>query len=95
MSDEATSRRRVPRDWPAPVAAQRDSGQSVSTFCRTHGLLAGYSYKQRRELLDEPPVPAVSRADDFISLPMPTNTFEVELSLGEGVVLWVRQARVE
>jgi hypothetical protein len=58
-------------------------------------LAEGYSYKQRCELLDEPPVSAVSRADDFISLPVPTNTFEVEPSLDEGVVLWVRQARVE
>ncbi|MGK0171951.1 MAG: hypothetical protein ACI9W2_003685, partial [Gammaproteobacteria bacterium] len=56
---------------------------NVSTFCRTHGLSQGYFYKQRRELLDEPAVPAVSstaaRVDDFISLPMPTNTFEVEV----------------
>jgi transposase-like protein len=96
MSDDATDgRRRVRRDWPALVAAQRDSGQNVSTFCRTHGLSQGYFYKQRRELLDEGAVSAVSntaaRADDFIALPMPTNTFEVELSLGEGVVLRVRR----
>lgn len=96
MSDDTTGRRRrARRDWPVLVAAQRDSGQSVSAFCRAHGLSEGYFYKQRREFDIERPVTAVSRTvsstDDFISLPMPTNAFEVELSLGEGVVLRIRR----
>lgn len=96
MSDDTMGqRRRARRDWPALVAAQRDSGQSVSTFCRAHGLSEGYFYKQRNELDIERPVSTVSSAapgvDDFISLPMPTNGFEVELSLGEGVVLRIRR----
>ncbi|MGK0169877.1 MAG: hypothetical protein ACI9W2_001600 [Gammaproteobacteria bacterium] len=98
MSHDTTDgRRRARRDWPALVAVQPDSGQSVSIFCRTHGLSAGYFYKQRHELVDEAPVFAVSstaaRADDFISLPLPTNTLDVDLSLGEGGVLRIRRGR--
>jgi hypothetical protein len=92
MSDEATSKhRRTRRDWPALIAEQRDSTQSVRDFCRARGLSETYFYKQRREHLEQGSRSAAPGGNDFIALPLPSSALEVELSLGDGVVLRVRR----
>lgn len=43
-------RRRLRRDWPAIVAAQRDSGVSATAYCSEHGINRGLFYRWRRRL---------------------------------------------
>ena len=68
-----------------------NSDKSVHEFCKSRGISETYFYKQRRELLGGPQEHRKAVVEDFVSLPLTTSTLDVELSLGEGVVLRIRR----
>ena len=87
-------RRRSPRrDWRALVEAQADSGESVREFCESRGLSTTYFYARRRELQQSTTSAPHVESTEFVALPVqsPSAAVDVEVSLGDGVVLRVRR----
>ena len=93
ISEERKTKRTSRRDWPALVQAQANSGQSVREFCQSRGLSTTYFYARRREFT--PTTSTVSRRDvnEFVALPIetPSVVAEVEVSLGDDVIVRVRR----
>ena len=92
-------RRRTAEQWAAPLAEHGESGLSQRAFCRSRGLSVGafYNAKSRAKapalLVEERPEGefiAVS-LDPHAGFPVQAR-WDVELTLGPGVVLRVRSA---
>jgi hypothetical protein len=45
----ARRRKRVHRDWPAVIAAQRASGLSALAYCREQGICSSVFYRRRKQ----------------------------------------------
>ena len=92
-------RRRTQEQWTALLAEQGDSGLSQRAFCRSRGLsvTAFYNAKSRAKA---PVLLAEERREgEFIAVSLepepavvPREGWDVELTLGSGVVLRVRSA---
>ena len=69
-----------------------DSGLSQRAFCASKGVsLSSFCAARRRLAMPTP----MTRLDDFLAIPMDSVTasgWEVELDLGDGLVLRVRRA---
>ena len=91
MAAATIQKRRPRRDWQSLVEAHANSGESVETFCKARGLSPTYFYTRRRELREQSVVTNNSTSEDFVSLPVVDNVLDVELLLGDGVVLRIRR----
>jgi hypothetical protein len=93
---EQGRRRRIRRDsneWSSLLVEQGDSGLSQRAFCASKGVsLSSFCAAKRRLGMHLSPV---ARMDDFLEIPvrsMSAPGWEVELDLGDGVVLRLRHA---
>ena len=76
-------RQRKRAEWERLVAAYEASDQTRETFCTSHGISASSLTYWRGKLREEP---------GFIELaPAKTSGWEIDLGLGEGVVLRLRR----
>ena len=90
--------RRSAAQWRALLERQTGSGQSIEAFCRAQSVSAASFYRWRRRLSEGGKVPesaaepAAARAA-FVDLGMLggcARGWELELALGEGLVLRLR-----
>ena len=83
--------RRAASEWSSLITEQADSGLSQRAFCASKGVsLSSFCAARRRLAMPTP----VTRLDDFLAIPVdsvPASGWEVELDLGEGVVLRMRR----
>ena len=83
--------RRSPEQWQELVARQLASGLTQRQFCERHELtVSAFQYWKRRV----GPTAASNGDDTFVQLAAPTTSgegWEVELRLGEGVVVRISQ----
>ena len=93
MGDKGRRRiRRQANEWSALILEQADSGLSQRAFCASKGVSVSSFGAARRRLGTTRPG---ARIEDFVAIPMGRVTasdWEVELDLGDGVVLRVRRA---
>ena len=87
--------RRIRRDageWSSLSGEQADSGLSQRAFCASKGVsLSSFCAARRRLAMPTP----VTRMEDFLAIPVGSvsaSGWEVELDLGDGLVLRVRRA---
>ncbi len=96
--------RRDRQAWQALMRRYEASGQSQVAFCRRHGIALS-SFARWRQLLSggavasQKPAPAAVRAPApmFMEMPHPdvavaSSGWEIELQLGDGVLLRLRRA---
>jgi hypothetical protein len=100
--DERKWRRRTASQWRRLLERQAQSGQSVEAFCRDRSISPGSLYRWRRQLSGEPAAiaaaaqsaPAEPAFVDLGALGVGGSGgdrgWELELSLGGGVVLRLR-----
>ncbi len=87
--------RRSPEQWQELVDQWRDSGQSATRFCETHGV--GYSsFCNWRKRLADDQLPPTERETSFIDLSaLPSagegRAWNIVLCLGNGVELRLSQ----
>ena len=82
-------RRRSTMQWQQLITAQAASGLSQREFCARESIPLG-SFCNARRRLQVNGNAVVEAAPDFVSLsPVPT-AWEVELSVGDGVIIRVR-----
>lgn len=93
MTSPEEKKRSPRRDWRALVDLQANSGLSVRAFCESHGLSTTYFYARRRELRPSAAPIQSFESSEFVALPISASptALDVELSLGDGVVLRVRR----
>ena len=99
--------RRTPREWDVLFAEQLDSGLTQLAFCRSRGLSAGSFYNAKGRARAAMSEVGHCREDEFVAVtlsPQPSlpsgvrrdyasdASWDVELTLGGGVVLRVRTA---
>ena len=84
--------RRSAQEWSTLISQQSESGQSQREFCESRGLaLSSFANAKRRAA----PGASQRAGDEFVAIPLVHSAhtcWEVELSLGEGVVLRLRGA---
>ena len=99
---KAASKRRIHRgqeEWRDIVARFEQSGQTRDQFCAEHNLGISTFSRWRQRLRQARPAPSHDNGEAlFIELerPAPANlsqTWDVELELGAGVVVRLRQSR--
>lgn len=87
--------RRSRTQWQRLLAEQAASGLGIGAFCAAHGLAPSSFRNWRRRLESQGEVVRARRAAGFVELaprPAPVAaSWEVELELGDGVVLRVRR----
>lgn len=84
--------RRGRREWSALVAEQASSGQSHRAFCESRGVSPASFGNAKRRIGQTSSVH--DEVNDFVAIPMDTgcdSSWDVELSLGDGVVLRMRR----
>ena len=98
MEQQKVRRHRTAREWEAVFAAQASSGLSLKTYCQRHGITLSAFYNARSRVKAKSLVPSPDAPAEFngISLeamlaPAPPQ-WDIELSLGEGVVLRIRRS---
>jgi len=100
MTDASTNEpRRSPEQWSRLIEQQQSGTQSAKAFCQTHGIAyATFLYHKRKlgqSLVDRGNLEGGSPGEDgFIelgNLPVSDRPWDVELSLGGGLVLRIRR----
>ena len=100
MQQQKVRRHRTAREWEAVFAAQASSGLSLKTYCQRHGVTLSVFYNARsrvkskaKSLAPSPDAPAefIGISLDAMLAPAPPQ-WDVELSLGEGLVLRIRRS---
>ena len=92
MTDVFRSRvRRSRKQWQQLIDEQEKSDQTQVAFCQTHGVAASsFQYWKRKLRRAEPDI-----APEWVELPVDlsgsTSGWDIELSLGEGLVLRLRR----
>ena len=92
MSTESRPRNRRSREqWQQLIDEQQGSGQSQAAFCQARGIaLSSFGYWKRRLAH-----PEAASSSDWLELPLDfsgsANGWEIELSLGDGVVLRLKR----
>jgi putative transposase len=91
--------RRTKQEWQAIFADQEISGLTTAQYCKKHDLVLSTFYSWQKKMCN---LPQAQLTDDFIEVPAAhfdvQNTFQasashwdVELDLGNGVCLRIRQ----
>lgn len=85
------SRRRSPEEWAQLMIAYEESGLGQRQFCQDHGL--GYSTfgKWKKRLSASTHFPETDLIEITSTVTEPPSPWEVELTLGSGMVLRVRR----
>ena len=100
MEQQKVRRHRTAREWEAVFAEQASSGLSQKAYCQRHGITLSAFYTARSRLkskagslVPSPDAPAefIGISVDAMLAPAPPQ-WDVELSLGEGVVLRIRRS---
>ena len=100
MEQQKVRRRRTAHEWEAVFAEQASSGLSLKAYCQRHGITLSAFYNARsrvksraKALVSSPDGPAefIGISIDSVLAPAPPQ-WDVELALGEGVVLRIRRS---
>ena len=89
-------KRHSPEYWQEQVQLWQASGLSQRAFCQQHHLALSTFQRWKQQLTTDKPS-RVEHAADFIELPLigdsshNTTAWDIELSLGNGVTLRLRQ----
>jgi len=92
-------RRRTAGQWQALLERQLASGQSIEAFCREESVTTASFYRWRKQLSQRPSAEEMSKRDEspapaFVDLGAlvggSRGGWELELALGEGLVLRLR-----
>ncbi|MFT5392056.1 MAG: putative transposase [Gammaproteobacteria bacterium] len=101
MEQQKVRRHRTAREWETVLAEQASSGLSQKAYCQRHGITLSGFYNARSRLkskagslVPSPDAPAefIDISLDALPAPAPTRHWDVELSLGEGVMLRIRRS---
>ncbi len=87
--------------WQALFAEQADSGLSQQAFCESRGLSTSAFYQAKSRMKSNGALPVGAGVSEFIAVSFDsappsesTPVWDVELTLGAGVVLRLRRAAV-
>jgi hypothetical protein len=92
-----TRRYRTRDEWARIMEEQTESGLSQKAFCEQRGIAVGAFYNAKKRMRTKAMTPAVEAAflgvtvEDVPLVPR----WDVELSLGDGVVLRLRRSAAE
>jgi transposase-like protein len=100
MEQQKVRRHRTAREWEAVFAAQARSGLSLKAYCQRHGITLSAFYNARSRLQSKAGslVPPPDAPTEFIGISVDAMLaavppqWDVELALGEGVVLRIRRS---
>ena len=98
MEQSKVRRQRTAQEWETILAEQVSSGLSQTAYCRRHGITLSGFYNAKSRIKSKSVLAPVGAAAKFIGIsldailpPAPAPApWDVELSLGEGVVLRIR-----
>ncbi|MGI9278346.1 MAG: IS66 family insertion sequence element accessory protein TnpA [Endozoicomonas sp.] len=84
------SKRLGKKQWQALIYEQQNSSVSQSEFCRSKGLCLATFYNWKRKL--NPTENSITEASSqWIELPAPQQTWDIELELPGNIILRMRQ----
>ena len=98
MEQQKVRRHRTAREWEAVFAQQASSGLSLKAYCQRHGITLSAFYNAKSRFKSKSVVSPPETPGEFIGisldamLPAAPPQWDVELSLGDGVVLRIRHS---